>query len=528
MREKITIGVLNRVEQLADREEGFILSEGRPFESLVPLLEVIGASMGISPAGKKAVEKYEHMLKTLGPEFAILREIPVEDIRKEAGTLIAEGIGRLRQGQVERKPGFDGEYGKISLLSPEDISNLEGQMSFFTAEELRKLEREHRPKELSGEAIFRDDTAGTSKPGENGRQTEAVQWMKDTRQEKAVQQTESSRQAKDRPDTGSLNEQQQVAVEQRGRAVAVIAGPGAGKTKTLIARLHHLLEKRQVSPEEITAVTFTNKAAEEMRARMGGADAGQKQGRNVQKNAAEGTGLWIGTFHAICSRLLQKAGCIFMVADEGLQIEFAEKALREFEKKDSPGRFLRELSKIKNGLTQADEKNRRVYDFYQKQLREAGAMDYDDLLLETLKVLENLPEDAAERRRFSYLLIDEFQDINPLQYRLVMEWGKGGRELFVIGDPDQSIYGFRGCDPGVFSSLSREYPDFASVCLNENYRSGPDILQAALEVISHNEGESAEWRPDAKAVFPCGSWRQKTDGGSSLCGKGNYPADWRH
>lgn len=131
MREKITIGVLNRVEQLADREEGFILSEGRPFESLVPLLEVIGASMGISPAGKKAVEKYEHMLKTLGPEFAILREIPVEDIRKEAGTLIAEGIGRLRQGQVERKPGFDGEYGKISLLSPEDISNLEGQMSFL-------------------------------------------------------------------------------------------------------------------------------------------------------------------------------------------------------------------------------------------------------------------------------------------------------------------------------------------------------------------------------------------------------------
>ncbi len=503
---KITIGVLNRVEQLADREEGFILSEGRPFESLVPLLEVIGASMGISPAGKKAVEKYEHMLKTLGPEFVILREIPVEDIRKEAGTLIAEGIGRLRQGQVERKPGFDGEYGKISLLSPEDISNLEGQMSFFTAEELRKLEREHRPKELSGEAdgeaVSLDDTAGTSKPGEHGLQAENVQWMKDTRQEKAVQQTESSRQAQDRPDTGSLNEQQQAAVEQRGRAVAVIAGPGAGKTKTLIARLHHLLEKRQVSPEEITAVTFTNKAAEEMRARMGGADAGQKQGRNVQKNAAEGTGLWIGTFHAICSRLLQDAGCSFMVADEGLQTEFAEKALREFEKKDSPGRFLRELSKIKNGLVQADEKNRRAYDFYQKQLREAGVMDYDDLLLETLKVMENLPEDAAERRRFSYLLIDEFQDINPLQYRLVMEWGKGGRELFVIGDPDQSIYGFRGCDPGVFSRLSREYPDFAAVRLNENYRSGPDILQAALEVISHNEGGERRMEARRKGGVP--------------------------
>ena len=135
---KITIGVLNRIEQLADadREEGFILPEGRPFESLVPLPEVIGASMGISAAGKKAVETYERMIGNLGPEFAILREVPVEDIRKAAGPLVAEGIRRLREGKVERTPGFDGEYGKIGLLTPEDISSLEGQMSFFTAQVL--------------------------------------------------------------------------------------------------------------------------------------------------------------------------------------------------------------------------------------------------------------------------------------------------------------------------------------------------------------------------------------------------------
>ena len=139
---KITIGVLNRIEQLADadREEGFVLPSGRPFESLVPLPEVIGASMGISSAGKKAAQKYESMLKALGPEFSILREIPIEDIRKAAGPLMAEGIDRLRRGEVERTPGFDGEYGRIGLLSDEDISRLQGQMSFFTKEELQEAD----------------------------------------------------------------------------------------------------------------------------------------------------------------------------------------------------------------------------------------------------------------------------------------------------------------------------------------------------------------------------------------------------
>ena len=105
---------------MADREEGFILPTGRPFESAVPLLEVIAASTGISPAGKKAMEQYEYMTETLGPEFSILRQIPIEDIRKTAGPLIAEGIDRLRKGNVSRTPGFDGEYGKISLLTKEE------------------------------------------------------------------------------------------------------------------------------------------------------------------------------------------------------------------------------------------------------------------------------------------------------------------------------------------------------------------------------------------------------------------------
>nr|WP_304578235.1 UvrD-helicase domain-containing protein [uncultured Acetatifactor sp.] len=555
---KITIGVLNRIEQLADREEGFVLPTGRPFESLVPLPEVIGASMGISAAGKKAAETYERMTGALGPEFAILREVPVEDIRKAAGPLVAEGIRRLREGKVKRTPGFDGEYGKIGLFSPEDISSLEGQMSFFTAEELQLMKKGSGKKQVpeafdqqietekaeeialrkpkSGtetEAIARrEPESGTEteaiarrkpEPGteteaitrrkpESGKETETIAQRTGEDAKTVIQNAETGKNAAidlqkagtaNHAENGtqradSLNQHQRDAVERVGRSVAVIAGPGAGKTRTLIARLCHLLDERGIAPEEITAVTFTNKAAEEMRARMEDESvvAKGRPGRLSENRRGRRTSdIQIGTFHAICSRFLQEAGLSFVVADEGLQMELAEKTLREFDGKEAPKKFLQELSKEKNGLygndaEPDDRKNPCMYQHYQKLLRQAGALDYDDLLLETMHLLEELPEDAPQRRPFSYLLIDEFQDVNPLQYRLVREWSRGGRELFVIGDPDQSIYGFRGCDPKVFSRLEEERPDLVTIRLEENYRCAPSILNAALGVISHNTGQA--------------------------------------
>ena len=499
---KITIGVLNRIEQLADadREEGFVLPAGRPFESLVPLPEVIGASMGISAAGKKAMETYERMIRNLGPEFAILREVPVEDIRKAAGPLVAEGIRRLREGKVERTPGFDGEYGKIGLLTPEDISSLEGQMSFFTAQELRAMEKGHQERNPETDMAHKGSDMGEQAGGKRHREmpeeTDASGRQDSELPGEAAGPGDSKAKAEAGSRSAGLNPRQQEAVERIAPSVAVIAGPGAGKTRTLIARLRHLLEKRGIAPEEITAVTFTNKAAEELRARMEAESAvreGQPGPLSGNRKGRRATDIQIGTFHAICSRFLQESGLSFVVADEGLQMELAERALREFDGKESPGKLLQELSKEKNGLYDdsepADRKNPHIYEYYQKLLRQAGALDYDDLLLETLRLLGELPEEAPERRCFSYLLVDEFQDINPLQYRLVREWSRGGKELFVIGDPDQSIYGFRGCDPKVFSRLGGERPDLVPIRLEENYRSAPPILNAALGLISHNPGQ---------------------------------------
>ncbi|NBJ91788.1 UvrD-helicase domain-containing protein [Parablautia muri] len=476
---KITIGVLNRVEQLADRDEGFVLPAARSFESIVPLPEVIGASTGTSPSGKKVAAQYEHMIASLGSEFSILREIPIEDIRKKAGPLIAEGIDRLRKGQVIRTPGFDGEYGKISILTADDISRLEGQISLFTTDQIRAFsqpQKQQNPPKKTKQP--EKDVSGLRSPDEKQRQ--------------APQEPLPAH---------DLNRLQQKAVEQIGRSIAVIAGPGAGKTKTLIARLHYLLEVRKIQPEEITAVTFTHKAAEEMIARMGDTAVQEKPNRHKSKGDAKAS-VRIGTFHAICCRFLQDSGLSFVIADTGLQMELAEKALREFERKASPTGFLQKLSQIKNGLSEPDENHRRIYEFYQKLLQESGAMDYDDLLLETLRILKNIPEDAAERKSFSYLLIDEFQDINPLQYQLVKEWARGGRELFVIGDPDQSIYGFRGCTPHIFQYLSEEYPCHITIRLEDNYRSAPDILKAALNVISHNQGERRQMRAQKNIKCP--------------------------
>ena len=273
---KLTIGVLHRVEQLADRKEDFVLSGAKPFESLVPLPEVIGACTGKSAASKKVLEQYESMLVKLGSEFEILRNIPVEDIKKAAGAPVAEGIHRLREGKVERTPGFDGEYGTIKLLTPSEIDGLEGQLSFFMEERLQEKKKA---------TIVNDTESGkisaSAREQGSGSETDKEAKEKDIIGGNAEELHKNS-----------LSPAQQEAVSARDRAVAVIAGPGAGKTRTLISRICSLLEDRKIRPSEITAVTFTNKAAEEMRSRL----EKLPEGKRISKE------LCIGTFTAYAAK----------------------------------------------------------------------------------------------------------------------------------------------------------------------------------------------------------------------------------
>lgn len=470
---KLTVGVSHRIEQLADRVEGSQRAQAAEFERLIPLPELIGASLGYSSASAKTVKTYETMLQKMGSEFSILREIPLEEISRVSGMLIAEGVGRLRRGEVEWRPGFDGEYGSFRLFTPSEVKRLEGQTSLFdpTAVTTEKM-----PQQKSGRLRLQGAFVPPIQSGKlSGLLTDETEQVK--------------------PPRTVWNEKQRQAIESVQRVTVVKAGPGTGKTGTLAAHILHLLETRRVSPSCITAVTFTNQAAKELRERI----QSQLGKRSAQK-------LQIGSFHSIAWKLLKDRGMAFSLAGEMETRALAEKIQKEYRLEQSVSRLMMEISKWKTGLdAPASDEEREILEAYQSSLKDWGALDFDDILLEALKIAQ--AENAEKEKRsgtgpFSYLLVDEFQDINPLQYQLVKAWNHGGRELFVIGDQDQAIYGFRGADAGCFQKLTEDFPEVCQIVLEENYRSTPQILAVASEVISKNPGGNRNLHPNAPKGAP--------------------------
>lgn len=452
---KITVGVLHRVESLADRPEGFRLPNGRPYESLIPLPEVIAASMGVSSVSTKVKLRYEEMLHTLGPEFYILREAPLSEIEREAGPCVAEGVRRMRCGKVEILPGYDGEYGKIHLLDADEIGVLTGQVSFFGLQPHEKKTSVSSTKRTNRPAVPLSKPIQTREPFlEAPCLSEPAALLK------------------------GLNEEQKEAATALERAVVVIAGPGTGKTRTLVSRIAYLIKERGVKPSEITAVTFTNKAAAEMRERLQKELAGRRAARSMN----------IGTFHSICLNLLTKRDGSITLLEEYEALLIAEEILRETGEKGSPQKFLHEVSRRKNSADCAANANFSDEAFvrYNARLKEYGVLDFDDLLLETLAWFEEGTGIKPYTKAFSYLLVDELQDINELQYRLIRAWSQKNKNVFVIGDPDQAIYGFRGSDSKCFARFAADYPGLRKIRLVQNYRSTPEILQCALPVISQS------------------------------------------
>ena len=428
---KLTIGVDHRVEDLADRPEGYRPAHAKAFENVVPLQEVIASSTGSSVASRKTGERYLQMLASLGPEFRILRELPLAEIENAAGAQIAEGIRRMRAGEVERIPGYDGEYGVISLFAPGELETFAGQLSLF-------------PNAVK---------ASRRKPSEPFQKNGSVSKTVMSAQPAAAE---------------TLNPEQCASVNAEESAVAVIAGPGTGKTRTLIARIVHLIRDCGVKPSEITAVTFTNQAASELRERLETALGSKKAVK----------GITVGTFHAVCLQLLEDGKALL---GENETREIARDVIAASSCKCTPEQLLSMVSAIKNGIPVKDgAPDASLYDAYQARLATLFARDLDDLLRDALEI------PVEKKRMFHYVLVDEFQDINPVQMALVKHWG--WRHLFVIGDPDQSIYGFRGADAACFAALREQYPALRVIRLKENYRSAPEILECALSVISHNPG----------------------------------------
>ena len=444
---KITVGVLARVETLADRPEGYVPQAAPQFENLVPLPEVIAASAGLTTASKKVAQLYLELLGALGPELHILRSVPLEAIERQAGPCLAEAVRRVRDGKVDCTPGFDGEYGKIKILEKSEIDGLMGQLLFSGLEVAKPAAAPHR-----------EAAAKKPVPKQNAVEPQV--------------ETESG--------GYGLNREQWQAASASSRVVSVLAGPGTGKTRTLICRIAYLVEQCGVPPEQITAVTFTNKAAEEMRLRLEKHFGNKKLVHSMK----------IGTFHSICLNLLSQWGDVPTLIDEFQAQSLVQDALSYLQCQGSPRDYLQNISRAKNGGFMLASSFTPVYERYCALLAENNLMDFDDILLRVLQRFEESAADVPVASRFSHLLVDEFQDINDLQYRLVLKWGEASRGIFVIGDPDQSIYGFRGSDARCFDKLGKDFPEALPIRLSCNYRSTPEILGCALPILSRSPVES--------------------------------------
>lgn len=476
---RLTVGVLHRVEALADRAEGFMPPAAKHFESLVPLYEIIASSIGATVASMKVKQKYDGLLQNLGPELFVLREASLQDIELVAGPCIAEGIRRLRAGQVDIQPGFDGEYGKVKVMDKSEIDMFSGQLCFMNDQILDDTDNCRVEAAMPVAIAASQASVAEAEPVRNS--TDACLPGDN---ERAVQA------AVEFP--YGLNKEQWEAVSAAEPAMAVIAGPGTGKTKTLVCRIAYLVEQCGVHPSQITAVTFTNKAAKEMRHRL-------EQHFGNKRTAGAMT---IGTFHSICLQMLSRwrGKHNVTIMDEYNALAIIEEIIKDMNVAISPRAALKEISLRKNTAPSiGDEQNPdildRVYDAYCSQLKSYGVMDYDDILLEVLHRFEygNGDDTAGGRTEnsCSYLLVDEFQDINEPQYRLIKAWGRTSESIFIIGDPDQSIYGFRGSDFRYFAKFAAEFPGIRHIRLRQNYRSTPEVIAAAWDIIQKSAEESA-------------------------------------
>ena len=273
----------------------------------------------------------------------------------------------------------------------------------------------------------------------------------------------------------------------------VLAGPGSGKTRVLTHRIAYLIRDMGVRPYNILAVTFTNKAAGEMKKRV----------TNMLEDKADG--LWLGTFHSICARILRREAQYlpvdnnFVIYDADDQVSLVKSIIKEMNLNDKlyrPGAIQSTISRAKNEMivpaeylikTSRDGVIRDIYERYEKALRTSNAVDFDDLLLLAIYLLHDFPE-VRERyaRRFEYVLVDEFQDTNQIQYELVKAFASFHNNLFVVGDEDQSIYRWRGADYRNVLRFEEDNKDFQKVLLEQNYRSTQVVLDVARAVIDRN------------------------------------------
>jgi uncharacterized protein (TIGR00375 family) len=435
----LTVGVLHRIAELADRPAGFRRPGAAGFTSLVQLPEIIGEILSTGPKSKKVAGEVGRLVAALGPELSILRDIPLDEIRRAGGSLLGEGIARLRRGEVIRDAGYDGEYGTIRLFQPDEL----GGTALFTVTGPSAAGPE---KQKSAERTGPTRTASLPGARPGGAAMAASATPPAGTAPAATPPTGTA------PATGSLLDG--LDPDQRSAATAdgpllIIAGPGTGKTRTLTHRIAHQITDRGLAAADFLAITFTRRAALEVQDRL----AALCPDRDDQPT--------VTTFHGLGLRILREhhdaAGLPprFRVADEAARLQVAA----ELTGSERDGR------KLVAGLAEDPDGKLAL----RKELAARDLVDFDGLVEMPAALLGDHPGIAAGlRARWPRISVDEYQDIDAVQYDLLRMISGDGTGLTAIGDPDQAIYRFRGADVGISGRFAADFPGATTVELTRN------------------------------------------------------------
>jgi uncharacterized protein (TIGR00375 family) len=456
----LTVGVLYRTHELADRKDGDRSPRHKPFFYSVPLTEILSEILNVGSSSKEVMKRYETALNRLGPELNIIASMSLDEIRSANIPLLAEAIQKIRQNDIHISPGYDGEFGKIRLFSPEERQMLFNQHKLFLVMDSK----------ISSD-LSSDESDLIEKPVFLKKKLQTV--------------TEKG------PPT-VVNLEQENAIGHDTGPMIIIAGPGTGKTRTITHKMARLVIQKNVIADHILALTFTNKAADEMRNRI------------RQLLPSERILPVIETFHSLCLRVLTDHHIQSTVIDEPERMAVIADAINQnvqngiFMKKNSAWiaeqiRAIKQKWSKTNDFSNVCKQNdlARIIKAYQHLMHIQGLVDYEDIIQIAIRLIENdvtLKNDYAGL--FRHVFVDEYQDLNAAQYRLLTLLAppeKINGSVCVIGDPDQSIYGFSGADVTLFNRFIQEYSNARVFTLSQNYRSTENILAASFQVIQRAE-----------------------------------------
>lgn len=465
----LTLGVLHRVDALADRPKGVKPENRQPYNSIIPLSEILSEIFNVGAASKKVKKKCAELIDNFGPELDILFKKDIDSIERSDIPLLGEAIRRMRSKEIELIPGYDGEYGKAKIFKPQEMDKLLGQKFLFSGFN-ESDEKEIKSKKVKKGKTVKTNTIKETEPKDVYRKDKNIQ---------------------------PLNKEQQKVLKHEKGPLLIVAGPGTGKTYTITQRIAYLIREKGVFPEKLLAITFTNRAAVEMEDRLRRLLPDIKQRPNVC------------TFHSFCYRILieqrnKEGGRLPVIIDDDdrkilildvihhLSMKYKNISLKKLE-------LLDRIVKAKQGMIQPGDNIsgsnsskdesvfRAAYETYERLLSTQGFLDYEDLVLHVVRLFKsNQKEKKIYQDRFEHIFVDEYQDLNLGQYSIIRALAPPASNLCVIGDPDQSIYGFRGSDSRYFSKFVEDYPDSEVINLQQNYRSTETILQSSYQIIKNS------------------------------------------